>query len=323
MKKATLCHVCVFLILAVMLAVACTFPSAAKEAQDAGRISAVQGEAKLQREGTPAGDVKVFDTVRINDSIRIGQNSMVKIIFYSDYHEEMIKGKSLARLSRKSAGLVEGPKDCISITRKPPVSTLPDNPSHNGRSIAAAVIKGETLLPRGAFKKVSDTPVFSWDTINGAGYYRVIISILNDENNVELVNTVIKNNSYTVPAEKKLAFGTRYALQVVACENDPADPTYQGMEDNIIASNQDTPYYFILPLKENLAFIDEMEKSLTTLKKGSPEWNSSASLLLIACMEFGLVDKAGALAKEMMSTGFDHEDISRIAFKYGSRSQKK
>jgi hypothetical protein len=45
---------------------------------------------------------------------------------------------------------------------------------------------------------------------------------------------------------------------------------------------------------------------LQSLKKDSPEWSSSASLLLIACMEFGLVDKAGLLAQEMVSQGINN-----------------
>jgi hypothetical protein len=323
MNKRALCHVCFSLILAVVLMVSCALPSLAKGGQDAGRVSAVQGDVKLSGEGASPRDVKAFDVVRVNDSFRVGQSSMVKIIFYSDYHEEMIKGKSLAAISRKSATIVEGSKDCLSVTRKPPISALPDNPSQNGRSIAAGVIKGETIIPRGTFNNGTETPLFSWEKAGEARYYRITINILKEDKSSDFISTVIEINSYAVPEAKKLAYGTRYALQVAGYENDPKDPAYQGMADNMIASNEDALYYFILPSKENLAFIDAEEKKLRSLKRESPEWNSSASLLLIACMEFGLVDKAGALAKEMISNGIQNDDISRIAFRYAPRSDKR
>jgi hypothetical protein len=322
MKKITLFQIHIFFVLTVALVVTGALPSLAREAQDAGRISAIQGDVKLLREGA-ARDLKTFDIVRVNDTIRIGQNSMVKIIFYSDFHEEMIKGKSLAEISRKSAAIVEGSKDCLTTTRKPPVSTLPDNPFQNGRSIAAGLIKGETIFPRGNLSEGSETPHFSWENTSGARYYRVTINILKDEKSSEYINMVLKNNSYAVPAEKRLSFGTRYAFNVIAYENDPDAPTYKGMPDNIIASNENIPFFFIVPSKEQLVFMNEEEKKLRSLKKESSEWSSSASLLLISYMEFGLVDRAGVLAREMVSNGVNNVDVSRIAFRYAPRPNKK
>jgi hypothetical protein len=303
----------IFAVTAILLFIAPAV-SLTKETPVAGRISALQGTVTVTA-GVKPGPVRLFDAVHGKDRLALPENASVRIIYYEDTHEEMIKGKCTAELTDKGATITGGGKDCLVITRRPPKLTVAPNPSRSGRSIAAIAMRGGAPVPRGNFMEVTETPTFIWNEVSSAGFYEFILTEMTGDSQRPVLDKVVSEPRFTVPG--RLTFGKQYAIELKAFIEDPGDPANKGLESNEIAPVHSAPgmknlYLFTLPSKEVVDFIKEEERKFGTLSRGGSEWRAAAPYLIFLYLEYGLTDRAGFLAHEMCDYEKNNEFLQDI-----------
>lgn len=301
-----------------MLATPACYANAPREV---GRVSVVQGKVTLTGAGGKISKPRLFSAVFDRDRIEVPEKSSLRIIFYADNHEEMVRGWCIAELHESGAEIIKGSRDRIQKTRTPPLLALTQNSAVSGRDMAGGIIRGDSHIPAGNFLQVTETPTFTWCEVSGAGFYGVSISEVNGDKKHEILNEVVSDNSLKVPEVRKLHFGGQYEIELKAYLQDPRDPLYKGLKSNEISPDPEKPgmkirTIFTLPGKETVNYILKEEVSLRKLKKGSPEWLSASSYLMLTCLEFGLTGKAGSIAEALHPYESDSEVLNRIRLLY-------
>lgn len=289
-----------FIVSAVLLMLMPRFAaSAPAERTDVGRISGVEGDVELRQGNAQGEKPRIFQPVNSGDKIFVTGPGSVKIIYYFDNHEEKIEGTASVKITARGAEFEKGAKGRLTVTRRPPQYALCGNPSRSGRDIASGAIRNQYVPnPVANLMANSAAPTFTWapPSLEDADYYSFSLTKLDESQNegTQIINAEPKTNSYTIPAQKPLQVGRRYHCTVIAYKvPNPGDmPTELG-------TNTESPYRFTVPTKEAIDYMKQEAKTVAALKKGSQEWISAALNLMITYIEFGITDRAGALASEM------------------------
>lgn len=285
------------------------------QAQYVARVSALKGRVQMTSKSQKTGKMEtnalgLYDGVDPGAKIVAAKNASLRLLFYSDTHEETINGPCTITAAKEGSVLKKGAKSSVKITRKTPLFALVPNPSEEGRSIAAGIGGARTALhpeaKKNSLTKVvaaladgSPRPTFTWSVpITGEPWYLFIVRESGKPDSRDIVRAVSKTNSFTIPdSSPALEPGKKYRCIVSAWQIDPESPKCKNDENRYkMESNEYKAYEFVMPSKEVLAYFLKEQKKIDSLKQESPEWNRAGLALLSLYLDYGMFDKARELA---------------------------
>jgi len=278
----------------------------------AARVSLLKGLANNTTTGKP---LKLYDSVMKGDILSVPASSTVRLIFYTDYHEEELRGTCTARIEERGIALVRGDKTCRKITREPYKSSLSSHMASRGREIAGGASRKVFMNPaKYQVFPVADTLelpkklTFSWKVAEGVkpAFYRATFSRLEGDKAVKLHSAVVTTTSYVLPdSVKEPESGKSYIFGVEGFLKNPSELGADLPESRVAASAP--PYIFTMPARETARFISAQEQLIKKLTVGSDAWNSYALFLFSLYLEYGADDRAAALAKQLAARGKESE----------------
>jgi hypothetical protein len=288
------------------------------QAKYVARVSGLKGKVEITGISPLTGKVEtktliLYQGLEAGAKIEVAQKASLKLLFYSDTHEETINGPCKITTADKGSVLKPGAKGSIKITRKTPQFAVAPNPSEDGRSIAAAIGGQKFVSLPDAVKNLTRTrviaaladgsprPTFTWSApaLGPEPWYLIEVKEAGTSSSRKIIRAISKTNRFTIPASSPaLVPGKKYQCIVSAWKNNPEDPKYKGKENDKSESNELKPYVFVMPSRAVLTYFKQEREKFDYLTIENPEWSSTGLSLLSLYLDYGMYDQASELAEK-------------------------
>jgi hypothetical protein len=271
------------------------------------RVSRMEGKAASAREKR---SLALFDGICENDEISVSPGSSMGLIFYSDYHEEMLKGPCTIQVGRNASIPRGAPAHAVTITRVTPTCAVCPNPSRRGREVTAGI--GGKIIPglkktyqvkvSASLMECETRPLFSWPPPDPCRdpHYRFLLKRCTRSGPVLLLDRQLEAPSFALPeAMPPLAAGEKYQCVLYVYDHNPGDTPAGKAKDGCMAHNEDSPFEFVVPSKEAMEFLRREEETHGKVKNWSPGRVSSAVNMIMLYLDYGMVERAEKRALEL------------------------